>query len=384
MKIAIDISQIVYNGTGVANYTEYLVKNLIKYDHKNQYILFGFSLRKLHILKAFIRDIKKDNDNFEYKLFPIPQSILTKLWNKVHKFNLENLINNVDLIHSSDWIQPRSKAKKITTVHDLVVYKYPEFSHPKIIENQKNRLYWVKKECDMVIADSVSTRNDLISVLKFNPSKIEVVYPGLAEEFKPATIEEKNRVKYKYNLQDDYILAVGTLEPRKNIKAIINSFNKLLANQLIISRKKPIELIIVGKQGWNFQIHNSRYIRMLGYVGKQDLPALYSAASLFVYPSFYEGFGLPVLEAMSCGCPVITSNRGSLREVSGQAALFVDPDLHDDILDKMIKLIIDKDLKFNLITEGFKRSRMYNWKKAVSKMIDIYESVVRTEKYTND
>src|SRR3989344_4635516 len=179
MKIAIDISQIAYEGTGVANYTAEMVKHLLKIDKKNDYLLLGMTLRQRKKLLDYFNTVKNLSDKVTLKLFPIPQTVGNILWNQLHKIKIENLTGKIDIFHSSDWIQPPSCAKKVTTVHDLVIYKYPETSHPQIIEVQKRRLDWVKRECDAVLADSKCTKNDLINILHFNPNKIEVIYAGV-------------------------------------------------------------------------------------------------------------------------------------------------------------------------------------------------------------
>ena len=186
MKIGIDISQVVF-GTGVSNYTENLVENLAKIDKKNQYILFGTSLRnlsKLYNLKTRL----KDHQNFLFKIFPIPPTILEILWNRLHIVPIEKFIGEVDVFHSSDWTQPpiRSKStKKVTTIHDLVVYLFPSAIHPRILSNQKRRLNNVKKVVDAIIADSETTKEDIIKFLEINRQKITVIPLAAFSSFKP-------------------------------------------------------------------------------------------------------------------------------------------------------------------------------------------------------
>lgn len=375
MKIAIDISQIVHEGTGVATYTDQLVRNLLKIDEKNEYILFGISLRKFNFFKSYLTELQLLHRNLTGQFFHMPPRIGEFLGNRIHMINIENLIDRIDIFHSSDWIQPPSRAKKVTTVHDLVVYKYPEVSHPYIVETQKRRLRWVKKECDKVLADSDSTKKELIDNLQFNQEKIAVVYPGISEKYKPANSEQITRIKQKYGLYDDYILAVGTIEPRKNVKGILSAFEQLMKHSLISTRRKPLELVVVGKFGWGEKPQNTKYVKVLGFVDETDMPGLYSGASMFVFPSFYEGFGFPVLEAMACGTPVITSNRGSLREIASDAALIVDPQLPEDIAGKMIQLFVDQDLRNDLIKKGKIKASQFSWGKTAREVLDIYNEL---------
>ncbi|MBI4990706.1 glycosyltransferase family 4 protein [Candidatus Gottesmanbacteria bacterium] len=377
MKIAIDISQIIYEGSGVASYTDQLVRSLLKSDEENEYLLFGLTLRKHKVLTDFFEQVKVLNKKVSGKFFYLPQKLGNIIWNKLHLLNLDLLLGQVDVFHSSDWIQPPINAKKVTTVHDLIVYKYPETSHPEIVATQKKRLFWVKRECDLVVCDSYATKGDVERILHFDSRKIEVIYPGIEEIYKPQSREEMLRVKQKYNLFDEYLLFVGTWEPRKNLSKITVAFNKFLQHPLIAARKKPIELVLIGKKGWGEKLEFGRFVHQLGFVDKKDLPAIYSGASLFIYPSFYEGFGLPVLEAMSCGCPVITSDRGSLKEIAKDAALLVDPDEEEDLLIKMTQIFIDNKLREELIKKGLTNSARFNWAETAGQILEIYGKVGR-------
>lgn len=372
MKIAIDISQIAYEGTGVAEYTREMVRSLLEIDKENEYILFGISFRRRKILQSHFNSVKYLSDKVSLKLFPIPQTVGNFLWNRLHIVNIEKLIGKVDIFHSSDWIQPPTLAKKVTTVHDLVVYKYPQTSHPNIIETQKRRLFWVKKECDLIFADSMATKNDLVKILKFNHKKIKVVYAGVSNIFKPVSEKEIERVRRKYDLQGEYILAVGTQEPRKNTQNVLRAFEQFSQHALIAARKRPIKLVIVGKLGWGEKIRQSKYVRVLGFVDRKDLPGLYSTASVFVYPSLYEGFGLPVAEAMKCGCVVVTSDRGSLKEIAGEAAILVDPQDSRDISTKLIRFFINKDVGKSYMEKGEKHAAKFTWKKSAGEILRLY------------
>lgn len=380
MNIAIDISQIAYEGTGVASYTKGMVESLLRVDSENEYTFFGFSLRQVETLKNYSDHLIGLNKKVKTKFFPIPQSLGNFLWNRFHILNIETLLGNIDIYHSSDWLQLPSKiAKKVTTVHDLVVYRFPETSHPYIVETQKRRLYWVKKECDFIFCDSQATINDLIGLLHFGKEKLMTVYPGVDEIYKQQNNENKLRIRQKYGLFDEYVLFVGTDEPRKNLDRVISAFNFFLKHPLIRSRKNPIGLVVAGKEGWKrtgFEIKDNKYIKKLGVINKDDMPALYAGASVLIYPSLYEGFGLPVVEAMSCGCPVITSASGSLREVSGDASILVDPYDDKEIAVKMTQIMIDQDLRNNLIKKGLEQAKKFSWDKTAKLILQSYEKII--------
>lgn len=355
MKIGIDISQIVYRGTGTATYTANLVENLLKLDRKNEYVLFGGSFRQKKILVDFVAGLDHPV-NAQAKLFNIPPTILDYLWNRRHILNVENLIGNVDLFHSSDWTQPPTKSKKVTTVHDLVVFKYPETLHPKIVNAHTQRLTWVKKECDLIIAVSENTKKDLVEILKIPEGKIRVIYE--ATNFKMP--------KERFRLDKPYLLSVGTREPRKNLARLVAAYNKI--------NTKDIDLIIAGNYGWGVDVLDG--IKILGYVPPEKLAELYSGAEALVYPSLYEGFGIPILEAFNCGCPVITSNVSSMPEVGGKATIYVDPLDVDDITEK-INYVLDlrSSKRKTLIDLGFSQAQKFSWEKTAQKTIEAYESI---------
>ena len=179
MRIGIDISQMAYKGTGVAAFIENLLSEMIEHDTQNEYIFFGSSLRNSTEYKVL--GIKyKHNKNIKFKIFPIPPSILDILWNKLHIFPIERFIGNVDVFISSDWTQPPVRnAKNVTILYDLVIFKYPQETASKIIETQKRRLKWVKKECDKIICISEATKSDAIDILGIGETRLEVVYPGI-------------------------------------------------------------------------------------------------------------------------------------------------------------------------------------------------------------
>ena len=369
MKIGIDISQIVY-GTGVSVYTKNLVENLLKIDRKNQYLLFGSSLRRRKYLYYYTAKLLKYYSNVNAKIFPFPPTFLSLIWNKWHILPIENFIGNIDVFFSSDWTQPPAKQAKLTTVvNDLIPWLYPETLHPKIVNTHKNRMTWVQKEADKIIAISQGTKNDLIKIIGISPNKITVAYPGVDQDkFYPQSETKINQIKKKYRL-NNFILALGTQEPRKNFSRLINAFQKL--------KNKNFQLAIVGKYGWGsknlkFEIKN---LKLLGYVPDEDLAPLYSGARCFVYPSLYEGFGLPILEAMACGCPVITSNISSMPETAGKAAILINPQKTTEITQAIDRIINSKKLAEELSKKGIEQVKKFSWEKTAEKVLSVFHKV---------
>ena len=317
-RIGIDVSQTVYEGTGVGNYYRQLWERLPQLDKENEYIFFGSSLRRRK--KGF---------------WPFPPTFLDLLWNQWHVLPVENLTGKLDIFHSSDWTQPPTKAKKVTTIFDLVVYKYPESSHSKIVATQKRRLEWVKKEVDKIITISQSSKKDIVEIFGIPEEKITVTY--LAPSLGPII----PGIRKKYSLNKPFILALGTREPRKNLARLIEAFKKL--------DRKDYDLVVVGKYGWGggeLRV-NKEEVRMLEYIPEGDKLALLAEARALVYPSLYEGFGLPVVEAMSVGTPVITSNISGMPEAGGDAAIYVKPEEINDISEKLEMVITMPATKYS-------------------------------------
>jgi len=373
MKIGIDISQIVY-GTGVSVYTKNLVKSLLKINNEDEFLLFGGSLRQREALKDFISSLSSFN-NVTGRVFFIPPKLADILWNKLHILPIDSLLGKVDVFHSSDWTQPPSNSAKVTTIHDFGFIKYPSTAHPKIASTMKGRFEWVKKDVDLIIAISKATKNDIVDILGISPKKVKVVYEALPKDIKKV---QNNKliadVKKKYKIKNDFLLSVATLEPRKNLKRVILAFNEV---KKIIP---DMQLVLAGKLGWDQDIKKMmgkrpKDIIFTGFIDREhELSSLYSSASCFVFPSLYEGFGLPILEAMVCGCPVVTSNISSMPEVAGDAAVLVEPLEVESISHGIVKAIKEKDA---LVKKGFEQIDKFSWEKTAKETLKVYKQAVQ-------
>jgi glycosyltransferase involved in cell wall biosynthesis len=348
MRIAIDISQIVY-GTGVSTYTRQLVKSLLATDTENKYLLFAGALRRRsEILQAFP----------QANIFPIPPQAADFIWNRLHILPVEKLIGNIDVFHTSDWTEPPSNAFKVTTVHDLYPLKFPRMVQSNIVEVHKRKLSWVLAESKRIISPSISTKEDLMELgVAENIIRVIPEAPSLAK----ATEDEVALIKKKYQIQGDYLISIGVTE-LKNTKKIIEAFHLSTAG-------KELKLILVGRPS-GIPIKPERNIRILGYIPENDLAALLTGSRGLVFASIYEGYGIPILDAFTCGVPVVTSDAGSMPEVAGGAAVLVDPYDASSIADGIIKILSGPKA---LIEKGFSRVREFSWEKTAKMTLEVYE-----------
>lgn len=371
MKIAIDVSQIIY-GTGASNYTKNLIKALLAIDNVNNYILFGTSLRSYFKLRDFRRELE-NYPNVQFKYFPIPSTLSEILLNRLRLFPIDKFVGVVDVFHSSDWTQPKVKSlntKKITTVHDMVPFLFQNSAHPKIVSTHKRRLSLVKQEVDLILADSYTTKEDIVKFLQIPEEKIRVVYLAPSQNFQYQDQEKVAPVLSKYKIKKPYILSVATQEPRKNIQKLLDVFEQ------IQKRRPDLSLVLTGKYGWGPGLRTSENVIWTGYVPDDDLIALYSGCRVFTYPSLYEGFGLPILEAMACGAPVVTSNNSSMAEIAKDAAILVDPRSLTQ-LTRAIEMVLDLNMENyqKMVQASIHRAKQYTWEKTAKETLDAYNQL---------
>lgn len=365
MKIAIDISQAIY-GTGVSVYTKNLAENLIKLYPDDEFILFGGSLRRKKELISLVKKLKGTP-----KIYPLPPRLLDFIWNSLHIIPIDKFIGEVDIVHTSDWTEPPSKYPKVTTVHDLIPFKYPQTTTDTIRQAHRKRLAWVLRESDKIIAVSHATKEDLVSILKVPENKIVVIPEGVDSHFCPQPLEIIDSIKRKYKIKGEYVFSLSTLEPRKNQIGLIQAFQ-------IVKKKYPeMQLVLGGKTGWGDIPKPVSGVLMPGYIPDSDLPALLSGASVFALPSFYEGFGLPPLEAMACGTPVVTSDISSLPEVVGEAGILVDPNKVEDIATGIIKAIESQP---QLREKGLVQAKKFSWERAARETYNVYKQAIESHK----
>lgn len=408
MTIGIDIRVLAKGArTGVEDYTINLLSRLLADKTNNpardgvKYKLFYSGFKKFDLNYSWLK-----SSNVKIKKIKIPNRIFD-LFLKFFRFpKLDKVLSGVDVFISPHFlITPLSKkTKRIMIFYDLSFLRFPEF----FPFSQK---MWHKfmgpraqaRKSDLIIAISESTKKDLIDFYQINPDKIRVVYPGIDEKFKSITdkaglLETKN----KYALPDDFVLYFGTIEPRKNILGLINAFEEVKKEKQgkvldvnwqgfegVVRGQKDrafdfskLKLVIAGVRGWLYKeifekVKNSEFkddIIFTGFVEEEDKPYLYNLAKVFVYPSFFEGFGLPPLEAMACGVPAIVSNKSSLSEVVGDSAVMIDPENPNELSWAIKEILENQELSDYLSRRGIEGAKQFNWDKTAKEILRLCES----------
>jgi len=381
MLIGIDISQLIYQGSGVASYTYNLVKNLLILDKKNTYKLF-FATKNPFKKHQFLEEFK--NLGAKIYQYPIPMGIQKFLWQNNDFLSVNRLIGQCNIFYSSDFLRPKTdkNVKGITTIHDLSWKLFPNYHTNDVISAHKKKLEKTIKYGDEIIVDSENTKNDLIKLYSLiKKEKIHVIYPGVGENFhKIKDKKEIEKVIKKYlttnnqsPITNNYFLYVGAIEPRKNLDIAIKIFKKLITNN-----QYPItHFLIIGRAGWK----NDKIFRLakdlkledrvlfLGYVEDKDLPYFYSGAKLTFYLSSYEGFGLPPLESLACETPVLAGNNSSMKETLPKDFL-VDEKNEEEIYKKITEML-NKKPKIN----AEKIKEKFYWKKSVKNILSLFEKI---------
>lgn len=387
MKIAIDLTQIPADKTGVGIYALNLVREMCKLNDYSNTFQFLFFVQDDD--ETFIRMIKNAGNS---TLIPVKHSTFRKILPRLffEQFILPRKCKkeNIDIIFSTHYTIPYfTRIKRIVAFHDTTFYHFPEL-HQKIKRFYFKTLIPLSiKKSSAIISVSQSTKDDLLHRFKkLNPEKITVIHHGVdpikekEKEIEP--ISKKIMAKYGLTPQK-YLLFVGTLEPRKNIKGLLQAFHSIRESNPNI--KDEFKLVIVGKKGWFYKeifeitrkLHMEETVIFTGYVDEDEKQALLLKAFLFVYPSFYEGFGIPILEAMACGIPVITGNVSALPEVAGNAAILINPNDRGEISTAVTGVLSDPELHEELSKKGPEQAKKFSWENTARKTLELIEKIAK-------
>jgi glycosyltransferase involved in cell wall biosynthesis len=367
MRIGIDARLVHYSRAGIGQYIAGLVNGLSQCDEDNEFVLLQSRKDKTILANA---------SNFARK----------SLWTPSHH-RLEQLVLpleisplRLDILHSPDFIPPfRRDYKSVITVHDLAFLLYPHF-----LTEESARYYGqidrAVRYADHIVADSMSTKRDIINFLGVPEAKITVVYAAASRVYRPITDTKLlDDIRLKYGLDRPFILFVSTIEPRKNLPTLLRAFRQLLDHY-----KVDVTLAVAGQRGWFCgevfavadELELGDAVAFLGHVPVGDLALLYNAARMHVHPSFYEGFGLPPLEAMACGTPTIVANVSSLPEVVADAGLLVAPEHTEGWTVAMWRVLTNDSLHAELSEKGLERAKAFSWEKAACQTLDLYKRLI--------
>ncbi len=368
MRIGIDARLVFYSKAGIGQYIIHLARGLAQLKTPDD----SFLLLQSH------KDATKIINNHNFARAP--------LWTPSHHrleqqaLRLETGRLGLDLLHSPDFIPPfKRNYKSVITVHDLAFLLYPQF-----MTRESARYYGqidhAVRSTDHIIAVSQATKQDLIKLLGVPQEKITVIYEGINPKYRQIDkTQAATFVKNTFGLEPGFIFFISTIEPRKNIPTLLKSY-RLLKDRYGCQEK----LVLAGSKGWLFEEVDETVkkhkldndVILLGRVRDSEVNYLYNAASMLVYPSFYEGFGLPPLEAMNCGTPVIVSNIKVMPEVVGDAALLIDPHDEEALAIAMNRLLTDNTLRQELITKGLKRASIFSWEQTARETLDVYHQTI--------
>ena len=373
MRVCLDLSPAVHRRAGLGRYAQELSAALLEVDAENEYLIF-FNRPRSARVEPPLHSLRRLTVAWSNK--PWRMSALLAHFAGLSQ---DRLFPGVDLFHATDHLLPRfSRVRSVFTLHDLAFRLYPE-THTAL-----NRWFLsvmmprFLQAADAVIAVSEHTKRDALRAYNLDEAKVRVIYEGVNPRFRPAPPEAVAVVRRKYGLPERFILSVGTIEPRKNLETALAAYRALKEGGA------AHRLVIVGKQGWLYRGFFRRLreeglegeVVFPGFVPDDDLPALYSGADLFLFPSLYEGFGLPPLEAMACGAPVVCSDVSSLPEVVGDAALLVPPLDVRAWAEALRRLLGDADLRANLRARGLARAREFSWARAARATAEVYRQVM--------
>ncbi|MFZ4665739.1 MAG: glycosyltransferase family 4 protein [Prochlorotrichaceae cyanobacterium] len=381
MKIVMDATSIRSRPSGIGIYIKNLIEGLLTLSLNDRQMGLNFKLlyrnREFynHLQKHYPDVIKEKFLDLFYYPFPAERTLQL-----LHKFDFlanlsESILGKPHIFHGLDYLNyPFANSQNIITIYDLSFIKYPHYSPDRILKTYQSRLEKCFQWTDLIITISENSKKDIMSFFHIPAEKIWVT--PLASHY--TTIDRRN-VPPQSPTPYPYLLFVGTIEPRKNINTLIQAFEYLK-----ITYNIPHHLVLIGQKGWKYEsildrIENAKYrnnIHQLDYLNDNQVAAFYQYATAFIYPSYYEGFGLPVLEAMGFGIPVITSDRSSLPEVTGDAALLINPDDFKQLAEAMLGVIENPQLRQSLIQKGKERSSFFSWKKTALITLQAYQSLL--------
>jgi len=386
LEITIDATPIQPQSSGVGFYVTNLVHALTELSATED---FQLSLAYQPRLKNWLRwDFSLPDAIATYprtNILPIPVRIsnlfLAASDRKLVTAYFDYYLRSPTIFHGTNFaLFPGKNSRKLITIYDLTFIKYPHYADA-VMKTYTQKIRQCLQQADAAIAISENTKKEIVEHFNFDPDRIYVT--PLASRYHPKYLSEEQAAKIQpslaYDFSRPYILFVSTIEPRKNIINLVHAFNYLKERSKI-----PHNLVLIGQKGWNYQdifgaIASSPWceqIHHLDYLSSEAVALFYSQAAVFVYPSYYEGFGLPVLEAMTLGAPTIAANTASIPEVVGDAAILIDPNQPLDLAEAILKVLLDPQLQQELIHKGYQRAKLFSWQSTAQGTLQVYRNLV--------
>ncbi len=402
MRIGIDYTSAIWQGAGIGRFTRELVRAIVEQGDDFRFTLFyaAGGAERANLYLADLDRLRAAHPNVRAAPIPLSPRRLTQIWQRLRApLPVELFTGPLDLLHAPDFVLPPTRARTILTIHDLAFLVHPECAVPSMVRYLSDAVPRSLRRADAVLADSRATRDDLARLLDYDPARVTVVYPGVSPRFRPLPPEETEPVRARLGLPECFVLFVSTLEPRKNLVRLLEAFARLgdggwgmgdgEARAPIPHPPSPdLHLVIAGKRGWLYaeifaaieRLELSDRVRLLDFVDDNDLPALYNLAWAFAYPSIYEGFGLPALEALACGTPVVTADNSSLPEVVGDpttgpeepAALLAPAEDVAALAAALGRVVSETALRARLRAAGLARARQFTWERAAQQVLACY------------
>jgi glycosyltransferase involved in cell wall biosynthesis len=374
VRVGIDYTAAVRQRAGIGRYTRNLIRALAKTDVEREYVLLVAGGRGDDGLGPWPA-------NFRVRSVPLSDRWLNILWQRLRlPLPVQTITGSLDLFHSPDFVLPPvGHTPAILTVHDLSFMRVPECFVPGFRSYLEQAVSRATRQAARILVDSQSTRRDLIELFNVAPERVTVLYPGVEARFKPiGEAEALSEVRARYCLPARFVLGLGTLQPRKNFSGLIEAFAQLLAHSH--SDANNLQLVIAGGEGWLAEDIRTTIdrlgldgkVRLVGFVKDADLPALYNLASVFAFPTLYEGFGLPVLEAMACGTPTVAADNSSLPEAVGDAGLLVPTKDPVALAEALGTLLAEPALRDRLAAAGLKQAAKFTWNRGAQQLLEVY------------
>ncbi len=371
MHIGIDAHAIGARQGGNETYIRNLIKSLAEIDGDNLYTIY---LANAAAAAEWRGDFTNRHRNFSVRLLPPPTPLV-----RVPVYLTYELFRRpVDVLHVQYTAPPFCRIPLVVTIHDLAFERMPETFTRRGSFQLKLTVRRTAKKAARIATVSEYSRQDLLELYRIPPEKVVVTYNGVESGFtpQPSRPDEAAEVRRRFGVSRDFLLAVGSLQPRKNLVRLIRAYARLRSEREDFS----LQLVIVGRKLWLAneifdEVKRHRWagdVILTGYVADEDLPALYRAARAFVYPSLFEGFGLPPLEAMACGTPVVTSDVSSLPEVAGDAALLIDPNDEQALANALVEITRDERLRAELREKGIAQAKKFAWRDVAEKTLTLY------------